>query len=130
MEMINALTRLEGKTEGDRAVLAEGLEMTLLLLSPIVPHITQYLWQASGHSGLVMDADWPEPDKQALQRDEIELIVQVNGKLRARINVPVDADEQKVRDAALSNENVGRYLEGKSPKKVIVVPGRLVNIVV
>ncbi len=130
MELINTLTRLEGSTDNDRAVLHEGLEMTLLLLSPIVPHITQNLWQASGHTGLIMDAPWPAADKDALKREEIELIVQVNGKLRGKINVPVDADEDLLKSMALANHNVSRFIEGKPVRKTIVVPGRLVNIVI
>ena len=130
MELINLLTRLEGKTDNDRAVLHEGLKMTLLLLSPIVPHITQNLWQASGQSGLIMDALWPIADKDALKRDDIELIVQVNGKLRGKINVSVDADETEIEAMALANENVSRFIDGKPAKKIILVPGKLVNIVI
>jgi len=130
MELINTLTRLEGTTDNDRAIVGEGLRMTLLLLSPIVPHITQNLWQLSGHSGLIMDARWPEADSVALQRDDIELIVQVNGKLRAKITVAVDAAEDQIKSAAMTNENVVRFIDGKPVKKTIVVPGRLVNIVI
>jgi leucyl-tRNA synthetase len=130
MELINTLTRLEGNNGNDRAIVAEGLEMTLLLLSPIVPHITQNLWQLSGHDGLIMDAKWPEADREALRRNDIELIVQVNGKLRAKITVAVDADESLITSTAMANENVVRYIEGKPVKKTIVVPGRLVNIVI
>ena len=104
--------------------------MTLLLLSPIVPHITQNLWQLSGHSGLIMDARWPEADREALQRDDIELIVQVNGKLRAKITVAIDAAEDQIKATAMTNDYVVRFIDGKPVKKTIVVPGRLINIVI
>jgi leucyl-tRNA synthetase len=130
MELINTLTRLDAHDGNNRAILQEGLEITLLLLSPIVPHITQHLWQQSGHTGLIMDAPWPAADQDAMRRDEIELIVQVNGKLRGKIRVGVDADETLITSEAMANENVVRFLEGKPVRKTIVVPGRLINIVI
>ena len=130
MELINVLTRIDGGDANNRAILREGLEITLLLVSPIVPHVTQHLWRTLGHTGLIMDARWPEAEKEALQRDDIELIVQVNGKLRGRINVPTGADDATIRAEALANENVSRFLDNKQIKKTIVVPGRLVNIVI
>jgi leucyl-tRNA synthetase len=128
MELLNHLNRAED-TPQTRAVLREGLEAVILMLSPIIPHITQILWQRLGHIGLIVDMPWPKSDKSALNRDELELVVQVNGKLRAHINVAASADKQVVEDIALQAPNVQRFILGKTIKKVIVVPGKLVNVV-
>ena len=101
-----------------------------LLLAPIVPHFAQSVWAAIGHDGLVMDAKWPTADEAALTRDNIELVVQVNGKLRAKIEVSADADKASVEAAALANEQAQRFISDSTVRKVIVVPGKLVNIVV
>jgi leucyl-tRNA synthetase len=126
MELLNNLSR----AKNSRAVIQEGLEAVVLMLSPIVPHITQTLWQALGHSGLILDAAWPQVDESALKRDEIEMVVQVNGKLRGHISVPADADKQSIETTALNEPNVQRFTTGKTVKKVIVVPKKLVNVVV
>ena len=99
------------------------------MLSPFVPHITHVLWQSLGKTAAVVDADWPVVDDNALVQESLELVVQVNGKLRGKIQVPVDADQASIEAAARTDENVIRNLEGKTVRKVIVVPGRLVNIV-
>ena len=130
MELINALTRLDKDNESNKAILREGLQVILLLMSPIVPHITQALWNASDQSGLIMDATWPQADNEALKREEIEMIVQVNGKLRGKITIPVDADDAMIESEALSNDNVSRFIQDQKIIKTIVVPGRLVNIVI
>jgi leucyl-tRNA synthetase len=130
MEMINVLTRLNDEDNQNGLILKEGLETTLLLLSPIVPHITQALWSEMGRPGLIMDASWPEVDNQAMVKDEIEIIVQVNGKLRGKIMVASSAEEDAIKTQALANENVVRFVEGKEIRKTIVVSGKLVNIVV
>jgi len=129
MELINSLSRAKD-TPQSRAVIQEGLEAIVLMLSPIVPHITQALWQKLGHSGLILYAAWPQVDESALKRDEIEMVVQVNGKLRGHISVPVDADKQSIETMALNEPNVQRFTAGKTLKKVIVVPKKLVNVVV
>jgi leucyl-tRNA synthetase len=129
MELLNSLSRAKD-TPQTRAVVQEGLEAVVLMLSPIVPHITQVLWQELGHSGLILDAAWPQVDKSALIRDELEMVVQVNGKLRGHITVPADADKQSIETMALNEPNVQRFTTGKTVKKVIVVPKRLVNVVV
>jgi len=108
----------------------EGLETSVLLLSPIVPHITSTLWQEFGHTEPVINAAWPEVDDSALVQNEILLVVQVNGKLRAKITVATDADNKQIEETAVSDENVQRFIADKEIRKVIVVPGRLVNIVV
>jgi leucyl-tRNA synthetase len=101
----------------------------VLMLSPIAPHICQQLWQDLGYSGLVAEQVWPSCDDSALARDEIEMVVQVNGKLRSRIMIAIDATNDSIETAARADEKVIQHLEGKTVRKVIVVPGRLVNIV-
>ncbi len=130
MELANAVSRFEAATPQGRAVVREALESMVLLLSPIVPHITHALWRALGHERAVVDEPWPTVDRDALRSDTVTLVVQVNGKLRGRIQVPADADRAAVEQAARQEENVRRFVEGQEVKKVIVVPGRLVNIVV
>ena len=129
MELLNSLSRAKDSGQ-TRAVIREGLEAVVVMLSPIVPHITQALWQTLGHSGLILDAAWPMVDESALIRDEIEMVVQVNGKLRGQITVSVEADKQSIETMALNEPKVQRFTEGKTIKKVIVVPKKLVNIVV
>jgi leucyl-tRNA synthetase len=130
MELTNALTRAEDTTPAGRALMAEGLRVSVLLLSPIVPHITDAIWRALGHSQPLIDTPWPRADAAALARESVEVVVQVNGKLRGRVVVAVDAPEQEVRAAALAHADVRRFTDGREIRKVIVVPGRLVNIVV
>lgn len=130
MELMNAITKLNDDSEQGRAVLQESLELVVLMLSPITPHISHELWQILGHREAIIDAAWPAVDEAALKQDKIELMVQVNGKLRARIAVPAEADQKAVEVIAFAEENVLRFTEGKEVRKVILVPGRLLNIVV
>jgi len=130
MELLNALSKNDDSSANSRLIRREGLQTVVLLLAPIVPHICQAIWQELGHEGLLLDAAWPLADEAALEKDEIQLIVQVNGKLRARISVAVDESEDNIKDLAMADDNARRFIEGKDVKKVIVVPGRLVNIVV
>jgi leucyl-tRNA synthetase len=130
MELTNTLGRWEDDSLAGRAVSREAVSLAVCLLAPIVPHICQALWEALGHSGLVMDASWPVADPSALEREALELVVQVNGKLRGQIRVPVDADREAIGRAALAEPNVQRFLEGATVRKLIVVPGKLVNVVV
>jgi len=133
MELVNEIYKHEaalreaGQT-GER-VLAEALRTVVVLLSPIVPHICEELWSRMGNTDSLVRNAWPEVDPAALVRDAIELVVQVNGKVRARVTVPPDAAEEAVREAAFADENVQRHTEGKQVVKTVVVPGRLVNIV-
>ncbi len=125
MKMLNTLEDAKSGAVG------EGLGILLRVLYPVAPHVTHVLWSELGFataSGPLVDAPWPEVDEAALRRDEIELVVQVNGKLRATIRVPADADRGAIEAAALADETVRRFVPG-TPKKVIVVPGRLVNVV-
>ncbi len=130
MELLNALARFDDTSDQGRAVRQEAFDLVTLMLAPIVPHVCEKLWQALGHDGLVATAAWPRYDESALIQDAIEMVVQVNGKLRGRITVPVDADNTAIQSTALADENVQRFMEGKPAKKVIVVPRKLVNIVV
>ena len=130
MKMVNILAALDLQDALARAVFAEGVDRVLRILSPIAPHICHALWQQLGHQDLVLNASWPQADPLAMVRDSIEMVVQVNGKLRARIEVAADAATQAVEAAALADQNVQRFTAGMNLRKVIVVPGKLVNIVV
>ncbi|MCT8469367.1 leucine--tRNA ligase [Chromohalobacter canadensis] len=133
MELVNALGRFQNEDDADTpqglAVTREALEASVLILAPIVPHACHALWEALGHEAPVIDAEWPVADEAAMVKDSVELAVQVNGKLRARLEVPAAADKAAVEAQALEAENVRRHTEGKTVRKVIVVPGKLVNIV-
>ncbi|MEH6626095.1 MAG: leucine--tRNA ligase [Motiliproteus sp.] len=130
MELSNTVSRFVDASPQGRAVVQEALEAATLLLAPITPHICHELWAALGHEDNVLAASWPTVDESALIRSSIEIVVQVNGKLRAKMEVPADADRDHVQQVALANENVMRFTDGKTIRKVIVVPQKLVNIVV
>jgi leucyl-tRNA synthetase len=142
MKMLNALERIAGPGTPDSEkgylgysnayeyVLYEGTSILLRLLSSITPHICHYIWRELELGEDIMRASWPEPDEKALIQDEIMLVVQVNGKKRCEVMVPATADETQVRQLVLADECVKRHIDGKSVKKLIVVPGKLVNIVV
>ena len=130
MELLNALGRHAGEQPQDRALRQEAFEAVVLMLSPIVPHACHALWTELGREGAVVDQPWPSFDPDALVQEEVELVVQVQGKLRGRIRVARDAPEAVVREAALSEENVSRFIGDRPVRKLIIVPGRLVNIVV
>ncbi|MDY7566610.1 leucine--tRNA ligase [Pseudomonas sp. RTC3] len=129
MTLMNVLEKAPHTTEQDRALLQEGLETVALLLAPITPHISHELWGHLGHSGAIIDAGWPVLDQTALVQDSLLLVIQVNGKLRGQIEMPASATREEVEAAARINENVLRFTEGLTIRKVIVVPGKLVNIV-
>ena len=130
MEMINALSRTELHDKNDHALMREGIETATLLLSPIVPHVTDALWIALGHAEPLVDATWPKSDPAALEQSESEMVIQVNGKLRSKIMVAKDTEQKEIEKLALADEKVKQHTEGKTVRKVIVIPGRLVNIVV
>jgi len=129
MTVMNVLEKAPQATEQDRALLHEGLEAVTLLLAPITPHISHELWNALGHQQAVIDATWPAVDEGALVQDTVTLVVQVNGKLRGQVEMPAAASREEIEAAARSNENVLRFIDGLTIRKVIVVPGKLVNIV-
>jgi leucyl-tRNA synthetase len=130
MELLNALGKFPQETPQDRGVTHEALEIAVMALSPIIPHVTHALWGALGHSTALIDEPWIKVDAAALEQSSIEIVVQVNGKKRALIRVPADAAEEAVRAAALADEHVDKFVGGASVRKVIVVPGKLVNVVV
>ena len=128
MSMVNTLSRL-GDAPDERTVLREGLGIVLRLLAPITPHICHVLWRELGFGANVLDAGWPAVDPKALVQDTIEYVVQVNGKLRGRARLPAGAEQAAIEQAALASENVRRFVGDATVRKVIVVPGKLVNIV-
>jgi leucyl-tRNA synthetase len=130
MELCNELSRLPIDSPQSRAVMQEGLDAVVRMLVPIVPHVCHYLWGRLGGSGDVSYAAWPTVDDAALVRDSLEIVVQVNGKVRGRVQVAADAGKDVLEAAALADENAQRFMDGKTVRKVIVVPGKLVNIVV
>jgi leucyl-tRNA synthetase len=130
MELLNHLSRMNVDTATAHAVRQEGLDTVVLLLAPIVPHITAVLWQALGHGEDLATAAWPKADASALTRDEVEMVVQVNGRKRAVVRVPANADKAACEALALADDNVQRFVTGKEMRKIIVVPGKLVNVVV
>ena len=130
MELLNAVTRLDDPSAQGKAVVREALEAVVLFLSPIVPHICHELWEVLGHESAAVDERWPTFDESALEQDMVEIVIQVNGKLRARISVATDAGRDAVAELALADDNVLRFVGDKEVRKTIVVPGRLVNIVV
>jgi leucyl-tRNA synthetase len=130
MELLNALSRFEDGSEQGRAVRHEALELVVLMLAPIIPHASHRLWKELGHGEMVATVAWPQVDSSALIQDSVEMVVQVNGKLRSKISLPVGADQGAVEAAALADETVQRFIQGKPVRKVIVVPRKLVNVVV
>jgi leucyl-tRNA synthetase len=130
MELLNATGRFEDASPQGRAVLQEAFEVVTIALSPIVPHVCHALWQQLGHADVLIDHRWPQPDPAALEQDSVTMVVQVNGKLRGQISVAVDASEEAIRAAALAEESVQRFVAGAVPRKIVIVPRKLVNVVV
>ena len=130
MELLNALGKFPTHSPEDRSVAQEALEIAVLGLSPIIPHATHAMWRGLGHASALIDEPWTQVDAAALEQSRIEVVVQVNGKLRARISVAADADESSVREAAAADGNVRKFIGEAAIRKVIVVPGKLVNIVI
>jgi leucyl-tRNA synthetase len=130
MKILNALERASGVGAAANLTVAEGMSILLRLLSPIAPHIAHELWRELGYGEDILHAPWPEPDPAALEQDEIELVVQVNGKLRGNIRVAKGAGKDAIETAAVANEQVQKFIAGQKVKKIVVVPGRLVNVVV
>jgi leucyl-tRNA synthetase len=135
MELLNATTKFIDTQSGplsrhDKMVVQESLEIIIAVMAPIVPHFSHVLWQHLGHSGAVIDATWPVVDPTALTQDSILVVVQVNGKLRAKLEVAKNLTKQELEILALEDETVKRFTDAGTIRKVIVVPGKLVNIVV
>jgi leucyl-tRNA synthetase len=130
MELLNALAKFDDASEQGRALRQEAFEAVVLLLNPITPHASHALWQVLGHPETTLeDVPFPQPDPQALVRDAVTLAVQVNGKLRATIEVSPNTGKETIEALAMAEPNVQKFLEGLSVRKVIVVPGKIVNIV-
>ncbi|OOY44821.1 class I tRNA ligase family protein, partial [Solemya velum gill symbiont] len=124
MTMVNVLNKVDNS-----ALLSEGVSIILRLLAPIAPHVTHHLWSELGFGEDILSAGFPEVDESALQQENIEYVVQVNGKVRAKVQVPADADKEAVEKEALDNQNVQKFIGDATVRKVIVIPGKLVNIV-
>ena len=129
MELLNEVGKLTDNESQTIAVRHEALNSAVLLLSPIAPHICHSLWNMLGNQGAIANAPWPTLDESALVRSSIEMVIQVNGKVRGKIQVAADASKEAVEKLALEDSNVQRFTDGVTIRKVIVVPGRLVNIV-
>ncbi|MCC5869499.1 MAG: leucine--tRNA ligase [Gammaproteobacteria bacterium] len=130
MELSNAVNRFEDTSGQGLAVQREAIEAMVLMLSPIVPHICHALWQRLGHGDGLVEAAWPALDESALAQDRLQIVVQVNGKLRGRVAVDADAGQPDVLALALAEPNVQRFVAEQTPRKVIYVPGKLLNIVI
>ena len=129
MTMVNVLNRLDASASGAAAVQREGLGIVLRLLAPIAPHVTHHLWRALGFGDDILQSGWPAVDEAALARERAAYVVQVNGKVRGQVEVPVDAERGAIEAAALANDNVRRFIGEAAVRKVIVVPNKLVNVV-
>jgi len=130
MELVNTLSKFTDMSDNGKVIRQEALEAIVLMLAPIVPHICHQLWQDLGHQEAVVRAPWPKVDVSALEQDIIEIVIQVNGKLRSKISVSATVSSDELQTLALNDDYIMRFIEGKSLKKVIVVPKKLVNIVV
>ena len=130
MELLNSVSKFDDDSEQGHAIRQETFDNMLLMLSPIIPHICHYLWGELGHDSIIIDHAWPEVDETALVQDSIEMVIQVNGKLRGKMQIGADADRIGCEAMALDNDQVKKFIGELSVRKVIVVPGKLVNIVV
>ncbi len=130
MELMNEMSRAKQQGAWQSPAWDEAVEIYLKMLAPLAPHISEELWERLGKPYSIHTQAWPKVDEAATVQDEITLVVQVNGKVRDHITVAVDAGEDAVKALALSSDNTQKFLDGKKPRQVIYVPGRLVNIVV
>ena len=130
MELINTLSKFDDESDNAYAVRQEVLEAIVLMLTPMVPHICQQLWLELGHAEASTTLRWPTVDDTALLQDSLELMVQINGKLRSKISVAATATQEEIQALALADEQVIRFIDQQVVKKIIVVPKKLVNIVV
>lgn len=126
----NLLLKLNPTHNDEAKLIHEGMSILLRLLAPVTPHITHHLWRELGYGDNILCTNWPAPAMKALQTSSVELVVQINGKLRGRVVIPTEAEKEEILTAVLAQENINRYLANKKIKKTIVVPGKLVNIVI
>ena len=129
-ELSNAIGKFDAKSDNDRAALREALDALVQLMAPITPHLSEECWVRLGHDTILAETAWPAIDPSLLKDDEVMMPIQINGKRRAEISVAVDADKASVEAMAINHAAVQKFLDGATPKKVIVVPGRIVNVVV
>ena len=129
MELSNKLLKAPLNSKQDVAIANEALEAMLIMLAPITPHLSHQLWQELGKEGDIVNASWPEVDQSALVEDEKLIIIQVNGKLRAKLTVAADATKEQVEALAFEQASVTKYTDGVTVRKVIYVPGKLLNVV-
>ncbi|MFQ5525991.1 MAG: leucine--tRNA ligase [Thermoanaerobaculia bacterium] len=129
MELMNALSRAVEEKSASRLVCDEAFDTLLKLLHPMAPHLAEELWEQRGHPDSLLEVDWPEHDPEKLLSDRVQVVVQVDGKLRDRVEVPVEAGETEVRELVLESDKVSRHLEGREVARMVLVPGRLVNFV-
>ena len=130
MELLNAYSKTDLSSTGGRALAQEVLEATIIMLSPIVPHVCETLWNELSPNTELLEQSWVKVDEKALDVDEVEMIIQVNGKLRGKILVDKSLTKEQVEEMAKANENVQKFIDGQVIKKLIVVPNKLINIVV
>jgi leucyl-tRNA synthetase len=129
MELLNALSRALDEKTASRLLCEETFDTLVQLLHPMAPHLTEELWEQRGHVETLLDTTWPSFDETKIRRERISLVVQVDGKLRDRIEVDVDAGEKEVKDVALASDKVQEHLGGRELARAVVVPGRLINLV-
>jgi leucyl-tRNA synthetase len=133
MELVNAFylaAETKPREAAALAVFREAVEAILLLVSPMVPHIAEELWQALGHATLILDVPWPRPQAEALEVSALTVVIQVNGKVRSRLSVSAAATDAAIKDLALADPAIAKWLKGQPPKKVILARRKLVNIVI
>ncbi|KGF13371.1 leucine--tRNA ligase [Peptostreptococcus sp. MV1] len=130
MELINDLYKYKELDDRNDAVIKEAIEVVVVILAPFAPHLGEELWAMIGKEASIFDIGWPDYDESAIQLDEVEIIVQVNGKVRNKINAPVGIDQDAMKDLALNDEKIKEFIEGKNVVKVIAIPSKLVNIVI
>jgi leucyl-tRNA synthetase len=130
MELVNEITAFEPQTEEDWKALKFSIERCLLLLSPFSPHIAEELWEAAGNTPSVFDRQWPAWDEEAAKEETIELVIQVNGKVRSKIMMPAGTSDDEIRRISLEDGKIREAVSGREIKKLIVVKGKLVNIVI
>ena len=131
MELVNEIYAVtEDEVQSTKYEVREAIETVVILLAPFVPHVAEEMWEKLGNKKSIFEADWPLYDKDALSQEQITLVVQINGRVRSKIEIPTAASEDDIKKAVLEDGNVNRWTEGKSPKKIIIVKGKLVNLVV
>lgn len=128
-ELSNTISSFEAKDDADKWAVREAIKSFIVMVNPMIPHFAEEAWSMLGHKTPLTQTPWPKVDPALLESDTVTLAVQVNGKMRATITLPANADQKTAESAALSEANVQNALEGKAVKKVIVVPGRIVNVV-